>query len=89
MPKVSDRRFLWTGVGKADTAAGNYRRSVRALFGLAEVKGGHPHRFRDRFDVELLLTGVPLERVAVRLGHSSIKVTEKRYTPLVRARRSS
>jgi integrase/recombinase XerD len=86
MPKVSERYFFWTGAGKADTAAGNYRRSLRGLFALAEIKGGHPHRFRDTFAVELLLAGVPLERVSVLLGHSSIKVTEKHYSPWVRAR---
>jgi len=29
---------------------------------------------------------VPLERVAILLGHSSIKVTEKHYAPWVRER---
>jgi integrase/recombinase XerD len=56
-----------------------------------EAKGvkfaeGHAHRFRDTFAVELLLAGVPLERVAILLGHSSIKVTEKHYAPWVRER---
>ncbi len=85
-PKVTGRYFFWTGEGTQDTAAGNYRRSLRALFKLAGVKGGHPHRFRDTFAVELLLTGVPLERVQALLGHSSIKVTERHYSPWVRAR---
>jgi integrase len=44
------------------------------------------HRFRDTFAVELLLAGVPLERVSVLLGHSSIKVTEKHYSPWIRER---
>jgi len=54
--------------------------------GLAGIKDGHPHRFRDTFAVELLLSGVPLERVSVLLGHSSIKVTERHYAPWIRAR---
>lgn len=37
------------------------------------------HRLRDTFAVELLLAGFPLERVAVLLGHQSIKITEKPY----------
>ncbi len=86
MPKVSREYFFWTGEGKKDTAAGNWRRSLRRIFKLAGVKGGHPHRFRDTFAVELLLSGVPLERVSVLLGHSSIRVTEKHYSPWIRAR---
>ena len=53
---------------------------------MAGVKGGQPHRFRDTFAVELLLSGVPLDRVSVLLGHGSIKITEKHYTPWIRAR---
>lgn len=85
-PKVSGQYFFWTGEGKKETAAGNWRRSLRKLFTLAGIKGGHPHRFRDTFAVELLLSGVPLERVSVLLGHTSIKVTEKHYAPWIRAR---
>jgi site-specific recombinase XerD len=84
--KVSNEYFFWSGEGKADTAAGNWRRTLRRVFKLAGVKDGHPHRFRDTFAVELLLAGVPLERVSVLLGHTSIKVTEKHYAPWIRAR---
>jgi hypothetical protein len=41
---------------------------------------------RDTFAVELLLKGVPLERVSILLGHSSIKVTERHYSPWIRER---
>ncbi|MBZ5636328.1 MAG: tyrosine-type recombinase/integrase [Acidobacteriia bacterium] len=51
-----------------------------------EFQHGHPHRFRDIFAVELLLAGVPLERVSILLGHSSIRITEKHYSPWIRAR---
>jgi len=33
--------------------------------------------------VELLLSGVPIERVSVLLGHSSPKITERHYAPWV------
>jgi len=56
------------------------------LFELAEIPNGRAHRFRDTFAVELLLSGVPRERVSVLLGHSSIRVTERHYAPWVRSR---
>ena len=33
--------------------------------------------------MEFLLSGVPLERVSVLLGHSSVKITERHYAPWV------
>ncbi len=50
------------------------------------VIGGHAHRFRDTFAVELHLAGVPLDRVSVLLGHSSIRITERHYAPWTRSR---
>jgi hypothetical protein len=47
---------------------------------------GHAHRFRDTFSVELLLAGVPIERVSILLGHQSVRITGKHYAPWVRAR---
>lgn len=52
----------------------------------AKVQDGHAHRFRDTFAVELLLAGVPLERVSILLGHQSVKITEKHYSPWIRER---
>jgi integrase/recombinase XerD len=80
------RHFFWTGESKPKSCVGDWQRSLRRLFKLAGVPDGHAHRFRDTFAVELLLAGVPLERVSVLLGHQSVKVTEKHYTPWVRAR---
>ena len=80
------RYFFWSGQSNPKSAVGDWQRSLRKLFALASVPGGHAHRFRDTFAVELLLAGVPLERVSVLLGHVSVKVTEKHYAPWVRAR---
>jgi integrase len=68
------------------SAIGKWQRKLQRLFELAGIEGGHAHRFRDTFAVELLSSGVPIERVAILLGHSSIKVTEKHYNPWARSR---
>jgi site-specific recombinase XerD len=78
-------RFFSTGNAKPQTARANWSRYLDSLFELAKVTGGHSHRFRDTFAVELLSAGVPLETVSILLGHSSIKITEKHYRPWVKS----
>jgi integrase/recombinase XerD len=56
------------------------------VFRNAKIPHAHPHRFRDTFAVELLLAGVTIEHVSVLLGHSSMKITEKHYSPWVKTR---
>jgi integrase/recombinase XerD len=81
-----ERYYFWTGTCKPQTATGNWQGKLQQLFKSVGVRAGHAHRFRDTFAVELLLTGVPLESVSVLLGHSSIRITERHYSPWVRAR---
>lgn len=83
---TSEKYFFWTGQGKLKSAVGDWQRSLKKLFALAGISSGHPHRFRHTFAVELLLAGVPIERVSVLLGHSSTRITEKHYSAWVRAR---
>ena len=85
-PRSSEGYFFWTGASKLHSAIGKWQRRLQNLFALAEVQEGHAHRFRDTFAVELLLAGVPLERVSVLLGHQSLRITERHYSPWVRAR---
>lgn len=77
---------FWSGASAKDTAARHFSKYLSKLFKLALITGGHAHRFRDTFAVELLLAGVPLESVSILLGHSSIRITEKHYAPWVLAR---
>lgn len=86
IPRSSERYLFWTGESKLQSATGDWQAKLKRLFGSAGISDGHAHRFRDTFAVELLLAGVPLERVSILLGHNSIKVTEKHYAPWVRAR---
>jgi integrase/recombinase XerD len=85
-PKVTGGFFFWSGKGKLDSAVRSWQTRLRKLFKLAKVPDGHPHRFRDTFAVELLLAGVPIERLSVLLGHQSVRITERHYSPWVRAR---
>jgi integrase len=83
----SNRRFyFWSGSSKVTTITGDWQGKLKGLFDQAKIPGGHAHRFRDTFATELLLAGVPLDRVAILLGHSSIRITERHYSPWVRAR---
>lgn len=85
-PRRTDKYFFWSGIGKLDSAVRSWQTRLRKLFEMANISGGHAHRFRDTFGVELLLAGIPIERVSVLLGHQSVRVTEKHYNPWVRSR---
>ena len=85
-PKLSVRYWFWTGNGKLQTAIADWQGRLKAIFDNAKIEGGYAHRFRDTFATELLLAGVPLERVSVLLGHQSVKITEKHYSPWIRER---
>jgi integrase/recombinase XerD len=56
------------------------------VFARARVPNAHIHRFRHTFAVSLLQKGVSIEIVSVLLAHSSIRVTERHYSPWVKAR---
>jgi integrase/recombinase XerD len=86
IPRMSERFWFWTGNGKLQTAVTDWQGRLQQVFKEAKIVGGHAHRFRHTYAVQLLLAGVPIERVAVFLGHSSIKVTEKFYSPWIRER---
>jgi integrase len=92
-PSPNPRYFFWSGNGSPKSVVGNWQRSFRRLFRIANLrrddgslKRSHPHMLRDTFAVEMLLAGVPLEQVSILLGHKSVKITEKHYAPWVKAR---
>jgi hypothetical protein len=78
--------FFWSGRGLLKSAVADWQRSYKKLFALAGItKRAHIHMIRDTFAIECLLSEIPLERVAILLGHSSVKITEKHYKPWVTA----
>jgi integrase/recombinase XerD len=82
----TDNYYFWSGRGTKKSCVGDFQRAFKKLYELAGVENGHAHRWRDTFAVELLIKGRTLEQVAALLGHQSIKVTEKHYSPWVKAR---
>jgi integrase/recombinase XerD len=86
MVPTSERYFFWTGGSRLQTATGDWQAKLKKLFERANLADGHAHRFRDTFAVELLLANLPIERVSILLGHTSIRITEKHYAPWVRPR---
>lgn len=93
LPSTNPRYFFWSGRGDPETAKRGWTRTLARLFAIASLhnpddtpKRCHSHMFRDTFAVQLLLAGVTIDQVSLLLGHSSVKITEKHYSPFVKAR---
>ena len=82
------QHYFWTGRSDPETVVKYWRSRLRLVAADAGVDRFHPHRLRDTFAVELLLTGMSMDDVSTLLGHSSVRTTEKYYAPWNRARRS-
>lgn len=89
-PRTNEKNYFWSGDCHRESVAGLWEKRLKTLFESAGVSKGEgnaiSHRFRDTFAVELLLAGVPIERVSILLGHQSVRVTERHYNPWVRSR---
>jgi site-specific recombinase XerD len=68
-PRPTEKLLFWSGNGKLESIVRSWQTRLRRLFKFAKIPDGHAHRFRDIFAVELLLAGVPIERVSILLGH--------------------
>ncbi len=49
-------------------------------------RSGHIRHRRHTFAVEMLLAGVPIERVSILLGHRTVRTTERYYSKWVKER---
>jgi integrase/recombinase XerD len=81
--------FFWTGESKLPAAVSNWRKRIADVFTEAGIVNGHTHRFRDTFAVGLLEKGATIENVSRLLGHTSIKITERHYSPWVQSRQDA
>lgn len=87
--RSNPKYFFWTGNSRVTSATGFWRAKIADVFTKAKIVGGHTHRFRDTFAVDLLQTEVSLENVSTLLGHKSIRITEKHYNPWVKTRQDA
>jgi site-specific recombinase XerD len=86
-PRVSRDRFFWDGRGAPEFAIQGFRKTLVTVAGRV-VRDVGAHRFRDTFAIELLLSGVPLERVSMLLGHKSVVTTQRHYASWIQARQT-
>jgi len=89
LPRRNPQYFFWSGNGKPINAVSIWWRALNSIFKKAKIVNGRSHRFRDSFSVALLEAGVSLESVSKLLGHQSVRVTEKHYSPWVKTRQDA
>lgn len=80
------RYFFWNGTSDIASPGIRWWSTLKTIFKARRLADAHSHTLRDTFAVEMLLAGVPIDQVSILLGHSSVKITEKHYSPWVRAR---
>jgi site-specific recombinase XerD len=58
---------------------------IRKACRNAGLAGGGPHAFRHFFATQLLLRGIPIIKVSILMGHSTISTTQKHYAHILSA----
>lgn len=89
LPKKNPKYFFWSGTSKVQAAVSVWRKRLADVFFDAKIRDGHSHRFRDTFAVRMLTEGTSLENVSQLLGHQSVKITQRHYSPWVKARQDA
>jgi integrase len=82
---MTGAHFFWDGKIRVESATGMVRNDLHDVGLVAGVSDCHPHRFRDTFSVQLLLSGADIRDVQKLLGHTSLATTERHYAPWVQA----
>jgi integrase len=81
-----NRWYFWDGTSKPRSAVGVYQKSLAKVFEASGVPRAYPHLFRHTLATDLLPKGVSLQTVSTLLGHSSTKMTERRYSHWIKGR---
>ena len=79
MKNGNQQFFFWSGKSTPKSAVSVYDKLYRKVFEAAGVKDGTSHRFRHRFAVAALESGVDIRVVSRALGHKSLQTTERFY----------
>jgi site-specific recombinase XerD len=87
-PSDNPRYFFWNGESRPTSAVKVWEGTFQRVFELAQTPEHKAfiHNFRHSFATDLLTHGIPIEDVAALLGNS-VKIVEKHYAHLVKARR--
>ena len=72
--------YFWTGRSEPVTGAKYWRTRLNGVASAAGVDGFHPHRLRDTFAVELLLSGVLMQDVS-SVGARLIRTSNSQIIP--------
>ena len=83
--------YFYNGIGKSKTAITEWQARLRNVYTIAGITedGYKSHRLRDTFATSLLEKGVSLETVSMLLGHQSIAVTQRHYSPWIKSRQTA
>jgi integrase/recombinase XerD len=95
-PDVHPKYFFWSGKSKYKSLTGRWQRKLHRLndyLSLVDYQDKpmtfHSHQLRDTFAVSQLLSGTSMEDLSQMLSHSSVKITEKYYSPWVPERQTA
>jgi integrase len=78
--------YFWNGRSKPKSIVGVFQKALAKIFVAAKVPRAHAHLLRHTTATDLLTRGVSLQTVSTLLGHSSIKMTDRRYSHWIKAR---
>ena len=73
--RTDDSEALFIGKGTNRLQPGGVRYMLKKVSSIAEVNNTHPHRFRRTLATSLIDHGMPIQEVAIILGHDKIDTT--------------